>query len=85
MNDKQRIQTLIGTHEGAAAVAVEALSELVVALNDQASAKLDEIEKALIERYKNSEIPPEYEMRHAELVQPILDEISRLIANARAR
>lgn len=84
MNRKtQQIQHLIGTHEGAADVAKEALDALVHHLGTKALPVLESIEANLTEKHKNSGIPAEHEMRHAEVVKPVLDEITRLITDAR--
>jgi hypothetical protein len=86
MDESQKpMQYLSSTHDGAAAVAEEALAAIVEAFGPAALPYLDGIEARLNDRYKNSGISPEHEMRHAELVKPVLDEITRLMSAARRR
>lgn len=79
MDNQQTIQHLIGVHEGAAAVAEEALSILVLRCGADKDEILSGIETKLISKYKNSDILPEYELKHADVVKPVLDEIQRLL------
>jgi hypothetical protein len=84
MDDQsRRMQHLSSSHDGAVAVAEEALSALIQCLGVKALPILDGIETRLNDRFKNLEIPPEQEMRHAEVVKPVLDEVARLISSAR--
>lgn len=84
MDDKDRqIQHLIGTHEGAAAVAELSLAALIQSLGLAALPLIDGIERKLTSRYKNSEIPADHELKHGDLVKPVIDEVERLISAAR--
>ncbi|WP_439618327.1 hypothetical protein [Shinella sp.] len=80
-----QLQYISSRQDGSIAVAEEALTALVHALGPDAGEKLDDIERRLIHRFKTSEPPAEYEMQHAELITPTLDEITRLIGNARRK
>ncbi|WP_037088602.1 hypothetical protein [Rhizobium sp. CF080] len=84
-DNTRRMQHLSSTHDGAAAVAEEALSALIHCLGVKALPILDDMETRLNDRYKNSGIPAEHEMRHVEVVKPVLDEVTRLISKARAQ
>jgi hypothetical protein len=85
MDGKMRLlQHLSSTHDGAAAVAEAALDALIQHLGGRALPILNSMEIELVERYKNAEIAPELEMRHAEVITPVLNEITRLISKARA-
>jgi hypothetical protein len=83
--DKDKtIQHFIGVHTGAEAVALEALIALRRELGPAADEVLAKIQSKLEGQYKNSDIAPSLELRHAEVVRPVLDEISRLFSTARA-
>lgn len=77
-------QFMVSTHAGTEAVALEALARLV-AIAPNAADILDEIEAKLIERFKNSELPAGHEMKMVEVVGPTLDEVKRLIKQARSK
>lgn len=76
-------QFLISTHAGSEALAVEALTRLV-SLSPNGAEVLNEIETKLVNRFKNSEIPAGHEMKMVEVVGPAIDEIKRLIKEAKA-
>jgi len=76
-------QFLISTHSGSEAVAIEALTRLAK-IAPNGSDALDEIEDKLVKRFKNSELPAGHEMKMVEVVGPTIDEIKRLIKEAKA-
>lgn len=76
-------QFLISTHSGSEAVAIEALTRLA-AIAPNGAEVLDEIEAKLIHRFKNSELPAGYDLKMVEVVGPTIDEIKRLIREAKS-
>jgi hypothetical protein len=82
MTPNDSLQFLISAHSGAAAVAQEALAQIISIAGVEAPAILEGMRMNLISRYKNSEIVPEREMDHVLIVQPAMDEIDRLISAA---
>lgn len=76
-------QFLISTHAGSEAVAIEALARLAIISPDGVEV-LNEIEETLVTRFKNSELPAGHDMKMVEVVGPAIDEIKRLIKEARS-
>lgn len=76
-------QFLISAHSGSEAVAMEALARLV-AIAPNGVEVLEEIEKKLVDRFKKSELPAGYDLKMVEVVGPAIEEVKRLIKDAKS-
>jgi hypothetical protein len=84
-NDPDLIQDL-QSRIGALRVALdECLSQLAVFYGDEAREKIETLRDELIGKFKNSRIPAEREMDHANVVRPAIEVLETMFGDALKR
>jgi hypothetical protein len=82
MPDSPRTQDYV-TRISALSMALDVtLAQLAALHGNDARPNIEALRDDLIRRFKNSSIPPEYELEHAELVRPALEALEAVFDSA---